>query len=455
MDDKEIRIIKTMYERRGGADNPFNPFIFLPGSGLTTDEFNEFLMRLDSNGYIQRFQGFQGQDIILTQSGLESIEWELNEENRRKSIRFLKALDDKAVGNEIKFDPYIMQLGNQLELKENEVSQLLELFQRKGYIYVTNKGNDHYISVSQIGRTLMDGLKNQLQYNIFISHIHENEKIAIKLKDFFTQSFGDKIEVFISDDPKNIPAGQDFFTTIIDNIKKCDCMIIFCSPLAITRYYIYFEVGGAAVLERKIISLCFNGQNPGALPAPLDHLRKQAIDCANKEKLEEHFKILLQTIASKINVPVPTNSIITSEFYQMIANPSIPSSQGESGDLKKSRIDRLIKYYNRVNTDWNVYRPYVPYNVGTLDRLEHAYEDLWDISNSLNDDETKKIKPKLHDALQILRYIIDSGRNGASFFSGFQSESKRKKEHDEFFSLLKDCITELKKPNISDPVKAS
>jgi MTH538 TIR-like domain (DUF1863). len=451
MDDKEIRIIKAIYEKTKEVGSSLNPFLFQAGSGLTIDEFKDFLRKLEGYGYIQHFQD---QDIILSQSGLEWIEWELNGENQRRSVRFLKALYDQTLKKELKFYSYrdFVEVGTQLGLKENEVKQLCKFFQKKGYIYVTT---NREFRVSQTGKTLLEGLKNQLQYNIFISHIHEDEKIAIKLKDFLRECFGDKIEVFISDDPKNIPAGQDFFTTIIDNIKKCDCMIVFCSPPAIKRYYIYFEVGGAAILERKIISLCFNGQNPGALPAPLDHLRKQAIDCANKEKLEEHFKILLQTIASKINVPVPTNCIIRSEFYQMISKLSIPSSEGESGDPNKLRIDRLIKYYNRVNTDWNVYRPYVPYNKGTLDRLEHAYEDLWDISNSLNDDETKKIKPKLHNALQILRYIIDSGHNGASFFSGFQSESKRKKEHDEFFSLLKDCITELKKPNMSDQVKAS
>jgi hypothetical protein len=293
------------------------------------------------------------------------------------------------------------------------------------------------------------------QFNIFISHIHENEVIANKLKDYFIDLFGEKIDVFISGDPKNIHAGQDFFTTIIEGIRRCDCMIILCSPDSVKRHYIYFEVGGAAILEREIIPLCFEGQNPGDLPKPLDHLRRQAIDCEERKKLEEHFKILLQTIASKISVPVPTTSIIDSEFYQLISNPSLSSSYGESGDPKKSCLDELVKYYNRVNTDWNTYRPFAPYNEGTLDRLERAYEDLWIIFNSLNDDETKKLKPKLHSDLKILRYVIDSGRHGPSFFSAFQSESKRKKYYNEFFSLLEDCITELKKMDAFNQERAN
>ena len=195
-------------------------------------------------------------------------------------------------------------------------------------------------------------------------------------------------------------------------------------------------------VKKKLIPLCLEGQNPGDLPTPLDHLRRQAIDCGEKKKLEEHFKILLKTIASKINVPVPINSILDSDFYQLIANPLLSTSYGESVDPKESCLDGLIKYYNRVNTDWNSFRPFAPH---TLDRLEQAYEDLWIIFNSLNDDETEKIKPKLYHALKILRFVIDSGRQGPSFFSAFQRESKRKKEHDEFFSLLNDSITELEK----------
>ena len=89
-------------------------------------------------------------------------------------------------------------------------------------------------------------------FNIFISHIHENEAVANKLKDYFKGLFGEKIEVFIAGDPKNIHAGQDFFTTIIEGIKQCDCMIILCSPDSVKRYYIYFEAGGAAIREKEI-----------------------------------------------------------------------------------------------------------------------------------------------------------------------------------------------------------
>ena len=164
--------------------------------------------------------------------------------------------------------------------------------------------------------TLSNEKTEQKKYSIFISHIHENEAVAKKLKKFFENLFGEKIDGFISGDPKNISAGQDFFTTIIDGIKRCDCMIILCSPDSVKRYYIYFEAGAAAILDKKIIPLCFAGQSPGALPTPLDHIRKQAIDSDDAEKLQQHFEILVKEIAKHTTGNGPVFDVLRSDFYQ-------------------------------------------------------------------------------------------------------------------------------------------
>lgn len=123
----------------------------------------------------------------------------------------------------------------------------------------------------------------------------------------------------------------------------------------------------------------------------------------------------------------------------------LPAVPEEFKDSTNSSTDKLVKYYNRVHIDWNVYLPTVPYHKGTLDRLEQDYKDLFDIVNTLDHDDTKKIQKKLYDALRILRYVIDSGRQGSGFLSAFWSRSKRKKDHDTFFSLIKESLNELKK----------
>jgi len=325
MNTNEIRILKGMYERTGGAfGNFFNPYLFLQGSNLTKKEFQIFLERLEKDGYIQ---SYQGSNIIFTKEGLDWISGEISGENQRKKIQFLKAIYEETGGRDLLLDAYVLQLGQHVGLKKDQILPTIQSFITEGYLRANQIGGTANISVSQMGKQLIEPLidvqkKDTQKYEIFISHVHENEEIAKKLKEFLKEIFGDKIEVFISGDPETIQAGQDFFTTITDGIKKCNCMIILCSPLALTRYYVYFEAGGAALLDRMIVPICFDGQSPGSLPAPLDHLRKQAIDCAeSSEKFERHFQIIFQDIASKINIPVPTVSIISSEFYKMIARP--------------------------------------------------------------------------------------------------------------------------------------
>lgn len=154
------------------------------------------------------------------------------------------------------------------------------------------------------------------RYSIFISHIHENEAVAKKLKEYLLDLFPSEIDVFISGDPDSIPAGQDWFRTIIDAINDCDYMIILCTPASIERKWIYFEAGAAAVLGRKIIPICFAGLNIGALPSPLSYVRSQAIDTEDSERLKKHFEIFIQEIAKQISGKGPMLDVLRSGFYE-------------------------------------------------------------------------------------------------------------------------------------------
>jgi hypothetical protein len=328
MEEKQNRVLKAIYGRTGGKfGSPFNPLLFQPGSGFAEKEFTNILTTLISQGYIQKL-GENGPDVMLTQKALDWIAGEFNGENQRKIIEFLKALDAESGGNEIKLDDYVLKLGEHIGLKNDETVGLIKSLHGKGYIRLTGSGSNSFISASQIGRELIKGDTTGAPFNIFISHIHENEAVANKLKEFFISLFGEKIEVFISGDPKNIHAGQDFFTTIIDGIKRCDCMIILCSPDSVKRYYIYFEAGAAAILGRTIIPLCFGGQSPGALPTPLDHIRAQAIDSDDTAKLQQHFKILVKDIANKIGVDNPVANILETEFYQVLQQANSVPKRG-------------------------------------------------------------------------------------------------------------------------------
>ncbi len=70
-------------------------------------------------------------------------------------------------------------------MKTNETMQFISALRDKGYIRLTGSGTTASISVSQIGKKLFEedqSVKQQsaetakrVPYNVFISHIHENE----------------------------------------------------------------------------------------------------------------------------------------------------------------------------------------------------------------------------------------------------------------------------------------
>src|SRR5208282_974181 len=322
------------------------------------------------------------------------------------------------------------------EISLDLIMDVIKHFVQKGFfkgggdsIAITPEGIDFY------GREVVLATKKPPIYSIFISRIEEHKGIAEKLKDLLETAFPKKVNVFVAN---SIPFSEDWLKEILEGLKNCNLMIILCTPNSVETRWINFEAGAAAILDKNIGPICFGGQPVSDLPSRLNHLRPQGIDCSDTEGFQEKFQKFIENIAGKIDSTAPNIDIVKTEFYQMVTTYSKSSLHGEFEDPKKSAIDKLVNYYNRVSIDWNVYRPYAPFNKGTLDRLEQANGDLWSIYNSLNDNETKKIKPKLYNALNTLRYVIDSGRQGSSFFSGFLKESKRRKEYDEFFSLLKD-----------------
>ncbi len=326
MDDQQTRVLKEMSFRTGGKfGSPFPPCLFQPGSGFTEKEYDDFLLLLTSQGYLQKY-GETGPDIMLTQRALDWIEGESNGENQRKTVEFLKALYAEARGAQIPFDDYILKLGEQLGMKTNETMQFISALRDKGYIRLTGSGTTASISVSQIGKKLFEedqSVKQQsaetakrVPYNVFISHIHENEAVAKRLKDYLISIFPEEISVFVSGDPENIPPGQDWFATIIDGIRKCHCMIILCSPDSVERKWIHFEAGAAVALDRKIIPLCFAGLSAGALPSPLNYIRRQAIDSDDGERLKQHFEIFFREITEYSQVDRPIPDVLQSEFYR-------------------------------------------------------------------------------------------------------------------------------------------
>jgi hypothetical protein len=245
-----------------------------------------------------------------------------------REFGFLKALYDLTGGNTTE-SASLRQVKKATKFDDKNIAEVISSLIHENK--VRTLGIQDLIQLTYQGKQyveLIGGKPSQIpkkvtQYSIFVSHIHENEHVAKRLKEFLESIFTEGIEVFISGDPQNIPAGQDWFATIINGIRQCDCMIILCSPKSVERKWIHFEAGAAAVLDRRIIPLCFAGLRPGELPSPLDYIRTQAIDSDEPEKLKQHFEILMKEIAEHRSDNVSIPDILESDFYNelQIAHP--------------------------------------------------------------------------------------------------------------------------------------
>ena len=171
------------------------------------------------------------------------------------------------------------------------------------------------IKLLESTQTTVNPNKNFL---IFISHINENREIAEKLKEFFEKTFHKKIDVFISSDPESISLSQDWYEKIKEGIKNCNLMIILCTPDSIKRPWINFEAGAAAILDKNVGPICFQGLTVSKLTAPLNASRPQAIDSMDEIHFKKHFDKLLESIAKNSGLPIPDDNVLESEFYQKL-----------------------------------------------------------------------------------------------------------------------------------------
>ncbi len=166
--------------------------------------------------------------------------------------------------------------------------------------------------------SLTPGGPIQPVFRIFVSHIHENEEVANKLKEFLEAAFHERIDIFISGDPASISITEDWLNKIKEGIKTCDLMIILCTPQSVNRPWIHFKAGAAEILGKKIGPLCFSGQSAGVLPSPLSIIRCQAVDDSDEIKFEGYFEGLMRIVAEYIGVDVPEIDVLGSDFYQTI-----------------------------------------------------------------------------------------------------------------------------------------
>jgi hypoxanthine phosphoribosyltransferase len=116
---------------------------------------------------------------------------------------------------------------------------------------------------------------------VFISHAAYERRVAIVLKKWIEKTFGrDKCSVFVSSDPSDIVAGEEWLPKILQNLKRCALLITLYSPRSRRRSWVHCEAGCAWVRGTPIIPVCHSGLDIADLEMPI--ATKQGLLADNK-----------------------------------------------------------------------------------------------------------------------------------------------------------------------------
>ncbi len=133
---------------------------------------------------------------------------------------------------------------------------------------------------------------------VFLSHAAIDEEIAKYLKEIVEKAFSG-VKVFVSTDPEDLPPGDPWVETILQNLRAARLLLVLASGRGISRRWVWFELGAEWGQSHKIIPCCLGKLRKGSLPAPFSIYQQVNID------EEQDLKILLSEIGKELNGSAP------------------------------------------------------------------------------------------------------------------------------------------------------
>ncbi|MFX0141511.1 MAG: TIR domain-containing protein [Candidatus Hodarchaeota archaeon] len=138
---------------------------------------------------------------------------------------------------------------------------------------------------------------------IFISHIHEDSKIAIALSNWIEKHYLGFFNVFVSSDGASIKAGDNWSTVLELSLKNADLMFVIITQESLNKKWINFEVGGAYFLEKRIVPICCKKLKIKDIDTPLSWLQAiEGWDPSQAKKIPE-------IISESFNIKCPNIDI--------------------------------------------------------------------------------------------------------------------------------------------------
>jgi hypothetical protein len=133
---------------------------------------------------------------------------------------------------------------------------------------------------------------------VFFSHLTIEKRLAEILQEAVKRDFIGLVEFFVSSDTTSIPVGERWLERIVDGLKAADLHLVLCSPEAVKRPWITFEIGAACLRGVPIVPICHSGISPSQLPVPLNEF--EAIQASDLDGLLKLYKRIASKIGSDI-----------------------------------------------------------------------------------------------------------------------------------------------------------
>lgn len=136
------------------------------------------------------------------------------------------------------------------------------------------------------------------KFNVFLSHITVESRLADLIKRHLVRDFIGLVEVFESSDRLSIPAGAKWLTEVMEGLQRANLHLILCSQDATSRPWIQFEAGAAHLRQIPIVPLCHGGLTCAQLPVPLSEY--EGIQASEPEGLVALYRAIATALGSSV-----------------------------------------------------------------------------------------------------------------------------------------------------------
>src|SRR5262245_25903364 len=103
---------------------------------------------------------------------------------------------------------------------------------------------------------------------VFISFVHEDQRIATAVQHCLTQNLRLTERAFLSSDTFQVVAGEDWLARIKHELSSAKVVLVMLSKRSVDRPWVNFEAGGAWLAGKNIIPVCFGNMTRDRLPNP-------------------------------------------------------------------------------------------------------------------------------------------------------------------------------------------